>query len=114
MNATLQEVMESYNEYIGKIPNGCMVIAGLLRQDQTQPALESISNFADGTMWLIETADLLQKNDVKVPLDTHKINSFLDEIVQAIEIQDYYLVADLFEYELLEFFKNVESMRIEQ
>lgn len=105
------EVIESYNEYLTKVPTGSIGIANSLRKDQTQEALQLILDFSDGMGWLAQATELLQKNDVHTSLDITKIHEFLNEINNGLEIQDYVLVADMFEYEIAPFFEEVVPLK---
>lgn len=108
------ETIESYNAYLSNLPSGCLLIAENLREDQIQEALNNIKNFSEGVIWLIDVSELLKKNDVVVNMSVERVHEFLNEINDAIEIQDYNLVADLFEYELVEFFKDSDLITLEQ
>lgn len=114
MTDLIVETIESYNEYLSKLPNGCLFIAENLREDQIQVALNNIKNFSEGLIWLVDASELLKNNDVEVNMNVERVHDFLNEINDALEIQDYNLVADLFEYELVEFFKDSKLIIIEQ
>lgn len=105
------EVIESYNKYIGKIPQGVIYIANCLREDQLNEALLAIKDFSEGVMWLSESAKLLQKNEVAVELNIENIQEFLIEINTGLEKQDFLLVADLFEYEIAPFFGEAQLIK---
>lgn len=102
------EVIESYNEYIVKIPQGAVYIANSLREDKLNEALLTIKDFSEGLVWLSDAANLLRKNNVEVSLNIEKIHDFLNEINDGLEIQDFMLVADLFEYEIAPFFQGLK------
>lgn len=108
------EVIESYNGYLNKLPSGCIAIANKFRDDQIQAALLNVKDFSEGVIWLTEAAELLKKNEVNVTSNIDKIHEFLTEINNALEIQDFHLVADLFEYEIAEFFEQCNRIVIEQ
>lgn len=110
MSEVLYEVIESYNEYIKKIPDGCQKIADDFRENQITNGLKKIMDFSDGVQWLSEASDLLNKNSLTVQLKTEKIHEFLEEINHGLEIQDYVLVADMFEYEIQAFFKECQAV----
>lgn len=107
----LTEVIESYNEYIQNIAPGSMQIAEYLRKDEVQQALQLILHFSEGMGWIVQVNELLQQNDVKTNMQIEKIHEFLHEINSGLEIQDYVLVADMFEYEIAPFFE--EATKIE-
>lgn len=104
------EVIDSYNHYLTKVPNGSIQIANSLRKDEIQEALQMILDFSDGMGWLAQATELLQKNEVVITLDITKIHEFLNEINSGLEIQDYVLVADMFEYEIAPFFEEIQPI----
>lgn len=102
----MNELITSYNNYIRKLSKGCLVISELLREEKYVQALENIANFSEGINWIIQVRKEL-KNEIGIfQLNLKEIEGFLNEINEGLEIQDYVLVADLFEYELAEYFKN--------
>ena len=113
MDNLLIETIDSYNDYLNKIPLGCQHIADLLRSDNIMIAMESISNFSEGVIWLISANELFRRNNVKSELFTTKIHEFLNETNIGLEIQDYVLVADMFEYEIKPFFKECKTIELE-
>ena len=103
MNNELEEVKEQYYSYIEKIPQGADYIVNNLREDNLEKALLTINDFAEGIMWLITMADILSTDIVNV----NKIKEYLLEINEGLELQDFILVADLFEYEIKPYFEGV-------
>lgn len=103
MNNELEEVKEQYYSYIEKIPQGADYIVNNLREDNLEKALLTINDFAEGIMWLITMADILSTDIVNV----NKIKEYLLEINEGLELQDFVLVADLFEYEIKPYFEGV-------
>lgn len=111
----IEEVIFSYNEYINRVATGCQIIADLLRQDRIAEAMKGIIDFSEGANWLIGVSKLLIQDNISVKLETDKLNEFLYEINNGLEIQDYVLVADMFEYEIKVFFEeNVEGIYYNQ
>ncbi|MEK3935485.1 hypothetical protein MKY41_09190 [Sporosarcina sp. FSL W7-1349] len=109
------ELIDSYNEYIKKIPKGCQTIADQLRVDTIVEAMRDIVNFSEGANWLLRVSSYLKENNISVELPTEKIHEFLNEINQGLEIQDYIVVADMFEYEIRPFFEEyVNEVKLEQ
>lgn len=108
----LHETIESYNIYLKKLPAGCQKIADDLRGNQISESLRQIIDFTGGVKWLSGASDLFQKNGLKVDLKTEKINEFLQEINHGLEIQDYVLVADMFEYEIQPFFEESQAIEM--
>ncbi|MBK3494832.1 hypothetical protein JFL43_08155 [Viridibacillus sp. YIM B01967] len=110
----LEDVIGSYNSYIDKIESGSLLIAELLREDRTAEAFHIITDFSEGITWLMQAAELLQKNNVHLELEIMKMNEFLEEINGGLEIQDFVLVADLFEYEIAPFFERCTTIEVPQ
>lgn len=111
----ITEVVESYNSYIQNIAPGSLQIAAHLRSDEVQEALQLILQFSEGMGWLVQATDLLKQNDVTVTLQVEQIHEFLNEINDGLQIQDYVLVADMFEYEIAPFFEQATQIEgIEQ
>lgn len=106
----VHETVQSFNEYLTKLPKGCHDIAELLRTNNIPEALISIMNFTEGAIWLVQANDLLVKNGVIYNLKSSKINEYLNEINTGLEIQDYVLVADIFEYEIAPFFEGTAGI----
>ncbi|MEX3745387.1 MULTISPECIES: hypothetical protein [Lysinibacillus] len=110
MDDILKETIESYNDYVKKIPVGSRSIAEKLREDQITEALNSIKDFTEGVIWLIDAGNLIEKNGVTIYLDVNPIQVYLNEINDGLQIQDYNLVADLFEYEIAPFFSDLKAI----
>jgi len=106
MNNVITDVKKSYNEYLVKIPHYCQVIADLLRTTQEKESLKLILQFSEGVDWLIEVNVSLNKNGINSTLEIEKIHEFLSEINYGLEIRDFILVADIFEYEIKPFFES--------
>lgn len=114
LNDLIVETVESYNAYLSKLPAGCKQIAEQFRIDQIQEALNEIKNFTEGIIWMADASGLLKANEVSVDFKLEKIQDFLIEINDALAIQDYNLVADLFEYELVGYFEEMPLIQVEQ
>ncbi|MBD7943038.1 hypothetical protein H9650_02825 [Psychrobacillus sp. Sa2BUA9] len=109
MNKLVEETIESYNEYLSILPKGCQKIADDIRQTNLNEALKEILAFSEGVSWLISANVNLEKYLYYNPLNTEKIHVFLNEINSGLEIQDYVIVADMFEYEIKPFFEKCQT-----
>lgn len=107
-----KEISEDFNEYLEKLPTGCLKIAEMFREDRVEQGLQNVVNFTEGVNWMIETINLLENEGIKTNIDLSQVNAFLDEIVSGLENTDYYLVADIFEYELVEYFKRLAPITL--
>ncbi|MCE4046482.1 MAG: hypothetical protein M3043_14500 [Lysinibacillus fusiformis] len=108
MSKLLNDTIISFNEYMERLPEGCLMIANNLRDDRIAEALNHIRDFSEGAGWIAEASRLLKENNVAITLDMTKIVDYLSEINDGLSIGDYNLVADIFEYEIVPFFSDVE------
>lgn len=102
----IKETMNSYNDYLSEVPKGCQEISNLLRENNIKTAMNLIAEFSEGVIWLTTANKHFKNNDISCELNTDKIHEFLYEINHGLEIQDYVLVADMFEYEITPFFSE--------
>lgn len=105
----VENVIESYATYIEKLPTGCMMISEQLREGNIQGSLDNIKNFTDGLLWLMKAKELLESNGVVIKFSILDIQKHLNEINNGLEVEDYFLVADLFEYEMVPYFQSLNS-----
>lgn len=111
MNNLIEEIIESYNNYLVNMPNGCQKLVSLLQQDNYEEALEQIKFFSEGISWLIDVKDKLIMHDILVEFDENKIIEYLNEINEGLEKRDYLLVAELFEYEIIPFLMECTTIK---
>lgn len=105
----MMELIESYNQYIKKMPNGIQYIYENLRSDNIEVALEAVRNFSEGLMWLNDVATYFNNNNINAKFSIDSIFETLNRLNDGLEKADYFLVADIFEYELLNYFKAVKT-----
>lgn len=113
MTEFLMETIHSFNEYLPRVVVGSREIAGNLRSDQIASALKMILEFSEGMTWLVEARELFEANDVKVDVQIQKVQEFLQEINKGLEMQDYVVVADMFEYEIAPFFEQATLIGVQ-
>lgn len=114
MEESIKEIIADYNSYLEKIPYGCEVISERLRENRVSEALLDISNFSEGMLWLNEISKLFISNNILVKMDFEKMKEFLIEINEGLNMEDYVIVADIFEYEIKELFNtNKNEWQIE-
>ncbi|WP_223552937.1 MULTISPECIES: hypothetical protein [Lysinibacillus] len=106
MESIIRETIDSYNNYIIRIPKGCRDIAIGLRSEKVNDTLKSILDFSEGVIWLTKVNHLLAVNGYINDLNIQRIDEYLEEINSGLLLEDYYMVADLFEYEIQSFFEN--------
>lgn len=101
------KLKETFNEYLSNLSNGVLFIANSLKEDKINEALKSIYDFSEGMSWLSDALRLLNQHGENLFIDFARINEFLLEINEGLEKEDYLLVADIFEYEIYPFFKDL-------
>jgi len=114
MDELIKETIDSYNEYLLKLPLGCQKIADDIRTDNLSEALKGILEFSEGAGWLIDANVLLERNSISNALNVEKINEFLNEVNTGLEIHDFVLVADMFEYEIKPFFEECSFYKVSE
>ena len=94
------ELLKTVDEYISKLKIGILECSKLFQSGQTSEGSESVITIIEGLQWIID-AIALTSDIQKEPIDSAGINSKLNEIIDAFKNEDYILIGDLFEYEIL-------------
>lgn len=108
----LIEVVDTYNEYKNKLPGGLFKVVEQLRNENFSEALVDIKNFSEGIIWLSQAGSLINQNNGYANINVSKITEFLLEINEGLEMQDYILVADIFEYEIIPFCEALDEAKV--
>lgn len=114
MEEIINNSMESYNNYLNNIVIGCQDIIESIQKNEKQAALKLISQFSEGITWLTEINRRLKGFGYNVELNNSLLQNMLNDINGALTLGDFVLVADIFEYEVKEYFSNCEKYRVEQ
>lgn len=94
------ETLQTANEYIIKLESGIIESIRVLRSNEEGQAVETIPYIIDGVEWLNDAMKLtVGIHNQEVNYD--EIREKLVEIVDAVNNEDYTLVGDLLEYEIL-------------
>jgi len=110
MNNLVDETIISYNDYLDKVKNAGTIIAEKIRGEFIQDAMNMIDSLAEGLIWMSEVKRLLALQGITVKFDERQIEEFLIEINNGIEINDYILIADMFEYEISPFLQGCDPI----
>lgn len=93
------EALKTADDYLDKLKNGINKVVDLLEEDNEKKACSYIIDIAEGIDWIIQVINLT--SDVqKEKIDLSNMNENLNEIVEALENEDYNLLKDLFRYEI--------------
>ncbi|MGF0468591.1 hypothetical protein ACE1MS_03005 [Lysinibacillus sp. fkY74-1] len=101
------EIVDEYYKYVAKIPAGLQYIADNLRADNIPAALNEILNFSEGITWIKQMEEILSDQGVNTNLNKQQLEGYLNLINEGLEKQDFVLVADIFEYEMLPYFAQI-------
>lgn len=94
------EALKTADKYMDNLKNGINSIVEKFQDGHESDALHLLPLAIDGLQWMTQVMTLTK--DVQIgSVDLSKFNEKLNEIVEAIENEDYILVGDLFEYEIL-------------
>lgn len=111
------ELLKTVDEYAAKLKIGILECSKLFQSGQTSEGSESVITIIEGLQWIID-AIALTVDIQKEPIDSVEINSKLYEIIDAFKNEDYILIGDLFEYEILpiltEWQEKISNLIIEE
>ncbi|WP_032121979.1 hypothetical protein [Clostridium amazonitimonense] len=94
------EVLQTAREYMGNLTrgmDGCIID---LREGRINEGLSLISPILEGMQWIYDVVRLT-KDVQKDPMDEKEMEDKLKEMIEAFENQDFVLISDLMEYEIL-------------
>lgn len=94
------DALKSADQYMEKLKAGVSSIAEFINDNKISDAYELIPAVAEGLDWIMKIITLTSEVQ-KEQIVTSDINEQLDSIVEALENEDYILVGDLFNYEML-------------
>lgn len=109
MEKIVMETVSSYNEYLNKLPYGIENIANNITLENYSAATEGLINLLEGLIWIIEINDKLEGLNYSAYIDKDKIKKLVNEILNALQIEDYNLCADILNYELLKLVYGIEK-----
>ncbi|ABR36393.1 hypothetical protein [Clostridium beijerinckii] len=94
------EALQTANEYLYSLKSGVLKLVQLMQEEKEQEAILLIPQISDGIDWIIKVINLtkdVQKRDIELD----NINEHLETIIEALENEDYILVSDIFNYEII-------------
>lgn len=96
----IKENVEFLNDYLPKIQNAIDELVDLFAKNQENNALDILPRIIEGLSWCVNSMSSLERVGVVENIEISNLNNFLYQIQKAMEIADYVLVSDLFEYEI--------------
>lgn len=111
MNNEKIEIIQSVYEYIGRLINGIEIMINKFYEGADKEGCEILSFASEGLEWTIKALELCEEDiNTKTELET-LLQSFV-EAVNALENDDYILVADIFSYEVVPVLNNIKNKLI--
>ena len=108
MNKEKIEALQTANDYMNNLKDGIVNLANMIQEGKEQEAITIIPQVVDGIEWVVQVITLtkeVQKNEIGV----EALNDQLQEIIEALENEDYILVGDLFNYEILPILEDIHE-----
>lgn len=102
------EALKTGNEYLDKLIDGVKKVVTYIEQGEEEKGIGLIPSIADGIEWILNLVNLTQEvhNGSIAGGDIHEK---LEEIVEGLENEDYVLVGDLFNYEVLPILEEIQQ-----
>lgn len=100
----LIELKESYYEYIATVPTGLQNIVSFLSHNEFDKAFSGIANLAEGLQFLLTIEDAFVQEGMTINSRLNESITILGEINDSLVNEDYLLLKDLIEYELIPLF----------
>lgn len=108
MQLDKEEILVEYNTYIGSLPDGLSKLLQSIEDEQVDKLKSQIVLFVEGLQWLLSASNYLKKQGVKLDTDLDVLNNHLKILIEGLEKQDYVLMSDIIEYELIPYFENLK------
>lgn len=103
-----QEMLMTLNEYLEAMIEDISMVVNLMREDEVSKSLVYVTDLTEGFQVVFDAINGI--NDIISPkFDGQVLLDFIKEIVEALENEDYVLLADLLEYEIIDLFKNLKN-----
>lgn len=102
------EVLSTAYNYIDNLKNGIEDLSNVINSGDEEKGIKLIPLISDGLDWLIKVINLtedIHKGEVSIG----ELNEKLEETIEALDNEDYILVGDLFNYEMLPILDEIKN-----
>ncbi|WP_459478713.1 hypothetical protein [Clostridium saccharoperbutylacetonicum] len=107
MENKIEVLIEAYN-YIDNLKNGIENLSSAINGGNEEKGVGLIPLISDGLEWLTKVIDLTK--DVQTEeVSSGDLNEKLKEIIEALDNEDYILVGDLFNYEIIPILDEIKG-----
>lgn len=105
----VDELKESYYEYINKIPQGLQTVVNFFANNEVEKALEGVANLAEGLVFLVKVEEALKDEGLVINSRLNEGLIAFEEINTSLINGDYLLLKELLEYELIPLFSSASE-----
>ena len=102
--------MENNNELLNDIKSYIIKVndrlENIIDDIRIENKLDELADFIEGLLYCVRGLILI---NVDIDIDEININNKIEEILEALENQDYNLIADILEYEVLEIVEDLNT-----
>ncbi len=105
-NLSDNELYQTAEDYLPKLAGGLMAIAELMRNGNEADGAFFFTKAADGLRWLAGFLRNIKSFDCQ---EIKELGNYLTCLLDALENDDYVLIGDLLEYELVPFVEQVNT-----
>lgn len=102
------EVIQSVNEYIGKLINGIEKMIDKFYEGLDKEGCEILSFVSEGLEWTIKALELCEE-EINTKDELEKLIESFGEAVNGLENDDYILVGDIFSYEVIPALNDIKN-----
>lgn len=95
------------DEYLNALIEDASNVAELFREDEISQGLFFISNISEAIEMVCQAVIEIQ-SILTEEFDLDNLNNFMNEMIQALENEDYILLGDLLEYEIIPILENLK------
>ncbi|MGM0841686.1 MAG: hypothetical protein ACQEWE_13205 [Bacillota bacterium] len=100
MDQLIKETQDSLEQYTPRLLSAIKDLVIFFREENTIKAFEIFNPIIEGVEWVVKAVVLMNNNEKYID-DLNTLNNFLESINEAINHEEYVMVADIFEYEIL-------------
>lgn len=115
-NNIIYEALETLYDYLPRLIKGINDAVENFKMQREDKGIGLLIKIIDGLQWCTEvvykTEEVLTTYGIEI--DKEAINSIYNEVIEALENEDYVLISDLLEYEIVpilkEWFEGLDKM----
>ncbi|MEY8763050.1 MULTISPECIES: hypothetical protein [Clostridium] len=103
------DALKTADEYMYNLKRGIKSVVDKFQSGKENDALNLLPLVIDGLQWMAQII-VLTKDVQKREINLSKFNCKLKETVKAIENEDYVLISDIFDYEIIPILEDTHKV----